>query len=126
MEQEWDNGLCDHVCGASDFKSCVSIPVEDPSRANLTAIQMGAWCCNCFMFGRVAQRLEKFPSTNKDNMPLFNGMCGLMCLADYVHLCKPNPACIGEHQPLLTAMPHSLGARLDEAHRAAAPIQHQG
>ncbi|KAK0855716.1 hypothetical protein LTS02_010988 [Friedmanniomyces endolithicus] len=45
-EEEWRNGICDHVCGGS-FEVCIT-----------------AWCCNCFMFGRVDQRLEKFPETN--------------------------------------------------------------
>jgi Cys-rich protein (TIGR01571 family) len=51
---------------------------------------MASWCCNCFMYGRVDQRLEKFPSTNKDDFSLFSSGCAIMCIADYVHLfCIP-------------------------------------
>ncbi|TKA74725.1 hypothetical protein B0A55_04041 [Friedmanniomyces simplex] len=67
-EEEWRNGICSHICGG-DFNVC-----------------MASWCCNCFMYGRVDQRLEKFPDMNKDNFSLFSSGCAIMCISNYLHL----------------------------------------
>lgn len=64
--EDWHNGICSHVCGG-DCGTC-----------------WAAWCCSCFLFGRTAQRMKYFPSTNKDQFELFNGNCALYCLSGYI------------------------------------------
>ncbi|KAK0272169.1 hypothetical protein LTR91_010223 [Friedmanniomyces endolithicus] len=67
-EEGWRNGICDHVCGGT-FEVCIT-----------------AWCCNCFMFGRVDQRLEKYPETNRDEFSLFSSGCFILGISNYCGL----------------------------------------
>lgn len=64
---EWRNGLFSGICGADNCGMC-----------------LGAWCCACFLHGRTAGRLDKFPSEEEPEM--CNGPCWLMYGAACCHL----------------------------------------
>lgn len=46
--------------------------------------QMAAWFCPCFLYGRVSQRLDRYPDDETPGM--CNGSCWLMCGASVVQL----------------------------------------
>ncbi|KAK5129050.1 hypothetical protein LTR85_000383 [Meristemomyces frigidus] len=48
--------------------------------------QWASWCYGCFLFGRTAQRLEKFPDTNTDHFNDVNVPCAVLYAAWHVHL----------------------------------------
>lgn len=82
---EWRNGLFSHVCGG-DCGTCVCITgTERPYHfIVLKELQMAAWWCPCFLYGRVSQRLDQNP--NDDTPGMCNGPCWLMCGASCLHL----------------------------------------
>ncbi|RMZ15764.1 hypothetical protein D0862_01521 [Hortaea werneckii] len=61
--EDWKDGLCGHVCGG-DCGTCLS-----------------AFFCPCFLHGRISERLQKFPDTDREHMTLVNDSCLFHCIA---------------------------------------------
>ncbi|RMY73913.1 hypothetical protein D0863_03558 [Hortaea werneckii] len=61
--EDWDDGLCGHVCGG-DCGTCLS-----------------AFFCPCFLHGRISERLQKFPDMDREHMTLVNDSCLFHCIA---------------------------------------------